>query len=73
MASSYAFSKKKIHHPRYDVARPNEQHQFDLLYMPHNIFEGKTYKYILTGMDAALRYKVARPLGTKKSSEVAFV
>ena len=41
--------------------------------MPHNLFEGNTYKYILTGIDAAPRYKVARPLRTKKSSEVAFV
>ena len=32
-----------------------------------------TYKYILTGIDVASRYKVARPLRTKKSSEVAFV
>ena len=53
---------KEIHHPHYDVTRPNEQHQFDLLYMPHNLFEGNTS-----------RYKVARPLRTKKSSEVAFV
>ena len=29
-----------IHHPNYDVTKPNEQHQFDLLYMPHNGFEG---------------------------------
>ena len=64
---------KEIHHPHYDVTKPNEQHQFDLLYMPHNLFEGNTYKYILTGIDVALRYKVARPLRTKKSSEVAFV
>ena len=41
--------------------------------MPHNLFEGNTYKYILTGIDIASRYKVARPLKTKKSSEVAFV
>ena len=41
--------------------------------MPHNLFEGNTYKYILTGIDVASRYKVARPLRTKKSSEVAFV
>ena len=60
-------------HPHYDVTKPNEQHQFDLLYMPHNLFEGNTYKYILTGIDIASRYKVARPLRTKKSSEVAFV
>ena len=44
---------KEIHHPHYDVTKPNEQHQFDLLYMPHNVFEGNTYKYILTSIDVA--------------------
>ena len=55
------------------MTEPNEQYQFDILYMPHNLYEGNTYKYILTGIDVASRYKVARPLRTKKSSEVAFV
>ena len=64
---------KEIHHPHFDVTKPNEQHQFGLLYMPHNVFEENTYKYILTGTDVASRYKVARPLRTKKSSEVVFV
>ena len=64
---------KEVHHPHNDVTKPNEQHQFDLLYMPHNVFEGNTYKYIFTGIDVASSYKVARPLRTKKSSEVAFV
>ena len=64
---------KEINHPHYDVTRPNEQHQFDLLYMPHNLFERNTYKYILTSIDIASRYKVASTLRTKKSSEVAFV
>ena len=64
---------KEMHHPHYDVTKPNEQHQFDLLYMPHKLFEGNMYKYILTGIDVASRYKVTRPLRTKKSSEVAFV
>ena len=64
---------KEINHPHYDVTKPNEQHQFDILYMPHNLFEGNTYKYILTGIDVASRYKVARPRKTKKSSDVAFV
>ena len=50
---------KEIHHPHYDVTKPNEQHQFDLHYMPHNLFEGNTYKYILTGIDVSSRYKVA--------------
>ena len=56
-----------------NVTKPNGQHQFDLLYIPHNLFEGNTYKYILTGIDVASRFKVARPLKTKKSSEAAFV
>ena len=55
------------------MAKPNVQHQFDLLYVSHNDFEGNTYKYISTGVDVAYRHKVARPLRTKKSSEVAFV
>ena len=47
---------KEIHNLQYDVAKPNEKHQFDLLYIPHNIFEGNTYKYILTGIDVTSRY-----------------
>ena len=41
--------------------------------MPHSLFEGNTYKYILTGIDVASKYKVVCPLRTKISSEVAFV
>ena len=64
---------KEINHPHYDVRKPNEQHQFDFVYMPHNLFEGNTYKNTLTGIDVASRYKVAGALRTKKSSEVVFV
>ena len=64
---------KEINHPHYDVAKTNEQHQFDILCLPHNLFEGNTYKYVLTCIDDASRYKVARPFKTKKSSEVLFV
>ena len=39
--------------------------------MPGDQLYGKTYKYILTGIDVASRFKVARPLLTKKASEVA--
>ena len=63
---------KKINHP-HDVAKPNEQHQFDLVHMPHNFFEGNTYKDILSGIDIVSKYRVARPLTTKKSSEVSLV
>ena len=47
------------------MTRPNEQRQLDLFYVPHNIFEGNTCKYILTGADVALRYMVARAFKTK--------
>ena len=63
----------EIHHPHYDVTKPKKQHQLDILHMPLNLSEGNTYKYILTGIDAASRYKVARPLRTKKSGKVAFL
>ena len=33
---------KEIHHPHYDVTRPNEQHQYDILYVSHNVFKGIT-------------------------------
>ena len=55
------------------MTEPNKQHQFDILYTPHNLFEGNMFKYILTGIDVASRYKVSSPLKTKKLSEVAFV
>ena len=55
------------------MTKPHEQHQFDILYMPQNLFEGNTYKYILTGIDVVSRYKVAKPIKIKGSSEVAFV
>ena len=46
-------------------------HQFDLLYMPSDTLYGSKYKYILAGIDAASRYKVARPLRTKQPRDVA--
>ena len=48
-------------------------HQFDILYVPSNLVYGTEYKYILTGIDIASRYKVARALRNKKADEVAFV
>ena len=62
---------KEMHHPHYDVTKPNEQHQFDLVHMSHNFFEGNTYKCLLSGVDVASRYRVIKPFTTKKSSEVA--
>ena len=62
---------KHIQRPHYDVTTPNELHQFDLLYMPYDKLYCNKYKYILSGTDVALRYKVARPLKTKQAKEVA--
>ena len=46
---------KEINLSHYNVTKPNEQHQFDLLYVPRNIFVDNTYKYILTGVVTASR------------------
>ena len=50
------------------MTKPNEQHQLDLLYVPHNLFEGNAYKCILTGVNITSKYKVARALKNKKSN-----
>ena len=46
-------------------------HQFDLLYMPSDTLYRNKYKYILAGIDAASRFKVARQLRTKQGRDVA--
>ena len=46
-------------------------YQFDLLYMPSNTLYGNKYKYILAGIDATSRFKVARPLRAKQVRDVA--
>ena len=66
-------SPKSINHPHYEITKPNKMHQFDILYVPSNVVYGTEYKYILTGIDVASRYKVARSLRNKKADEVAFV
>ena len=53
------------------MTTPNEMHQFDLLYMPLDTLYGNKYKYILAGIDATSRYKVARLLRTKQAHDVA--
>ena len=59
--------------PNFDVSGPNKVHQADLLFLPHDRFpQGrKTYKYALTIIDVASRYKEAEPLATKEAKEVA--
>ena len=62
---------KRVHRPHYKVTTPNEIHQFDLLYMPSDTLYRNKYKYILAGIDAASRFKVARPLRTKQARDAA--
>ena len=50
---------------------PNSVHQADLLFLPHDKLPRKIYKYALTVVDIASRYKEAEPLASKNSDEVA--
>ena len=54
----------------FDVGVPNKIHQADLLFLPHDKVRRKTYKYALTVVDVASRYKEAEPLTSKDSTEV---
>ena len=49
----------------------NEMHQFDLLYMPSDMLYRNKYKYILSGISSASRFKVARPMRTKQAKDMA--
>ena len=51
--------------------RPNKIHQADLLFLPYDRLGRKTYKYALTLIDVASRYKAARPLTSKLADETA--
>ena len=52
-------------------AKPNDIHQADILYLPHDKFKKKPYKYALNIVDVASRYKRSNQLATKNSKEVA--
>ena len=52
-------------------AKSNDIHQADILYLPHDKFKRKTYKYALYIVDVASRYKGSYQLTTKNTKEVA--
>ena len=52
-------------------ATPNDIHQADILYLPHDKLKKKTYKYVLNIVDVASRYKGSYQLTTKNTKEVA--
>ena len=62
-----------IPRPKFDVSSPNAVHQADLLFLPHDKLPHgkKIYKYALTVVDVASRYKAAEALTSKESDEVA--
>ena len=59
--------------PKFDVLLPNAVHQADLLFLPHDKLPHgrKVYKYALTVVYVASRYKAAEPLTSNKSDEVS--
>ena len=62
---------KYIPRPHWRVNKPNKIHQADLLFLPHDTYRKKIYKYALVVVDIASRYKDAEALTTKESLEVA--
>ena len=62
-----------IPRPSFDVNFPNAVHQADLLFLPHDKLPRgkKIFKYALTVVDVASRFKAAEPLTSKDSSEVS--
>ena len=69
----YLPGPRYIPRPKFDVSLPNAVHQADLLFPPHDkLSRGKkVYKYALTVVDVASRYKAAEALVSKESDEVA--
>ena len=59
-----------IPRPRWTVSKPNQVHQADLLFLPHDTLRRKTYRYALVVIDVASRYKDAETISTKESSEI---
>ena len=53
------------------MAVPNEVHQADLLFLPHDRVRRKTIRYAITVVDIASRYKEAEPLTSKTAAELA--
>ena len=60
-----------IPRPRWKVSKPNQVHQADLLFLPHDTIRGKVYRYALVVIDVASRYKDAEALRTKESGEIS--
>ena len=67
----YLAPPEYIPRPRWTVSKPNQVHQADLLFLPHDTIWGKVYRYALVVIDVASRYKDAEALRTKESGEIS--
>ena len=67
----YLSPPEYIPRPHWKVSKPNQVHQADLLFLPHDTIWGKVYKYALVVIDVASRYKDAEALRTKDSGEIS--
>ena len=69
----YLPGPRYIPRPKFDMSSPNAVHQADLLFLPHDKLPRgkKVYKYALTVVDVASRYKAAEALTSKDSDEVS--
>ena len=67
----YLAPPEYIPRPRWTVSKPNQVHQADLLFLPHDTIFGRVYRYALVVIDVASRYKDAQALNTKDSGEIS--
>ena len=67
----YLPSPKYIPRPHWTEDKPNQIHQADLLFLPHDRVGRKTYKYALVVVDVASRYKDSEALTSKESHEIS--
>ena len=57
--------------PRHNASMSLQTKPNDIVYLPHDKYEKKIYKYALNIVDVASRYKGSYQLTTKNSKEVA--
>ena len=67
----YLPAPRHIPRPKFEISKPNEVHQADLLFLSHDRVERKTSRYAFTVVDVASRYKEAELLTSKTAAEVA--
>jgi transposase InsO family protein len=67
----YLPAPKKLIRPKFENTIPNETHQMDLLFLPTDTIRRKRFKYCLTVIDIASRFKGAEPLSSKNANEVS--